>query len=76
MKVTGEGEPSTMQDRFSYLVLSINSIGAKVTSKGTSMPGQMYPLAGVMDNSGGKVFVFHWNLDKSQKDKEKANNTT
>ena len=40
------------------------------------MPGQMYPLAGVMDNTGGKVLDFHWYLVKSQKDKDNANNTT
>lgn len=41
VRVTGEEEPSTQHDRFSYLVSLISSLGAKVTSKGTSMPGQI-----------------------------------
>lgn len=64
VRVTAEEEPSTQQHRFSYLVSFIRSTGAKVTWRGTSMPGQMKPSAGVMDNSGGKSSVFHWNLNK------------
>lgn len=41
VRVTGEGELSTKQDRFPYLVSSLSFLGAKVTSKGTSSPGQM-----------------------------------
>jgi len=43
VRVTAEEEPSTQQHRFSYLVSFIRSTGAKVTWRGTSMPGQMKP---------------------------------
>lgn len=41
VSVTIEEEPSTEQDRFSYLMSLFSSSGEKVTSNGTSMPGQM-----------------------------------
>lgn len=62
VRVMGDEEPSTLQDRFSYRVSLLSSTGAKVTSKGTSMPGQIRPLAGAMDSSGGNFSVSHWNL--------------
>lgn len=37
------------------------------------MPGRMKPLTGLMDNSGGKLFVFHWNLVNRRARKKKIN---
>lgn len=59
VRVIGEVEPFTQQDRFSYLVSLLSSTGAKVTSRGTSLPGQIYPSDGTIDNSAGKLSVLH-----------------
>lgn len=63
MRVSGAEEPSTEQHRSSYLLSPLSSTGAKVTSRGTSIPGQIYPFAGVMESSAGKFSVFQKNLE-------------
>lgn len=62
VRLRGEEEPSTLQSSFSYLMSSFGSTGAKVTSKGTFLPGRIQPAAGVMDTSGGKLAVSQLNL--------------
>lgn len=39
VRVTGEEESFTQQDKFSNLASLLSSTGAKVSSKGTCMPG-------------------------------------
>lgn len=51
------GEPLMKQDRFSYLMSSLSFTGVKVTSKGKSLLGQIYPFTGLIDNSAGKSLV-------------------
>ena len=62
VRVTGEGRLSTKQVRFSYLMSLLRTLGEKVKSKGTFMPGRMEPLAGTMDNSAGKLLFSQWKL--------------
>lgn len=63
-----EDEP-TIQDT-SYLMSSLSVTGAKVTSRGISMPGRIKPLAGVMVKPRPDLSVFQQKLVKMQTDRK------
>lgn len=65
---TTEDEPIA-QDTL-YLMSSLRVTGAKVTSRGISMPGRIKPLAGVMVKPRGNLSVFQQKLDKKQTDRK------
>lgn len=43
----------------------------KSFGKGTSIPGQIYTLGGMMHNSAGKSSVFHLNLLRKKANRQK-----
>lgn len=65
---TTEDEPIA-QDTL-YLMSSLRVTGAKVTSRGISMPGRIKPLAGVMVKPRGNLSVFQQKLYKKQTDRK------